>query len=539
MSYEFIEAIIITTIIAVQFYLAYKLWYKIKMYRAIYDYEDLPIIYQKYVLKSVIESGNVEEILAYDNDEEGNISITYLEYVPKSKVLSTIVKYINVYLIKNKGTTIDFHIIKDIVVKHTETIETQIENTIPAPLYLGLAATMIGIIIGLFAVDFSVKGNDALDAIQPLINGVKWAMSASVIGLLITTVFSIKIYKDAQTEADEEKSGFLSMLQSELMPKMAKGNLPEVSILSDKLDVFARATSSTVSQLGEIVKVSHDSVVYEQKLIQEIANLDVKGITTANVKIFKNLGEMMGSFQNFAKYYNELDKSMKSTTELLSNLKQFVSNTQNVNIVLEEIKDSITQSNQATSFFNKHIQSFERYNDAVNEAVAKNDSAFQEAVAQLTKATQKQFDSFNNLISTFDSKLSEAFTKSVENFTRTMDEQVRRTEEAFEKGRPKFDKLDNLDKLVKLDVIEERLVSLERQLTTVISDGNRDIVLAINNTNNSEKEITHNVGSDNGGNIPGNKSIIDVIITVMKIGTYTVIIVYGIFLILKYFDFIR
>ena len=34
------------------------------------------------------------------------------------------------YLIKNKGASIDFHLIKDIVDKHTQTIETQIENTV-------------------------------------------------------------------------------------------------------------------------------------------------------------------------------------------------------------------------------------------------------------------------------------------------------------------------------------------------------------------------------------------------------------------------
>ena len=484
-----IEIIIVLGIISIQLYLAYKLWFKIKMYRAIFDFEDLPIISQKNISKEVIQTGDVSQILQYVDNGEGVINITYLNYIPKSKVLSTVVKYINVYLIKNKGASIDFHLIKDIVDKHTQTIETQIENRIPAPLYLGLAATMIGIIAGLMSIDFSSSDNP-LDAIQPLIDGIKWAMSASVIGLLITTFFSIKIYKDAQTEADEEKSEFLSKLQSELMPRMATGKLPEVSILSDKIDLFARATSSSVAQLSDIVKMSNKTIEHEQTLIKDIANLDVKGLSTANVKVFKNLDGMMDSFQNFAKYYNELDKSMSSTTELLSNLNQFVRNTQNVNTVLEEIKNSISQSNQATTFFNKHIQSFERYNDSVNVAVAKNDSAFQEAVSQLSEATQKQFDSFNNLISGFDSKLSEAFTQSVEIFTKTMDEQVRRTETAFETGRPKFEKLDNLDKLVKLEAIEDRLGSLETKLVNVISSGNKDLVAALAKGINSSERVS-------------------------------------------------
>ena len=529
-----IELIIVIGIITIQLYLAYKLLFKIKMYRTIFDFEDLPTISEKNISKEVIETGDVEKILQYIDQGEGTIKITFLNYNSKSKVLSTIVKYINVYLIKNKGASIDFHLIKDIVDKHTETIEKQIENTIPAPLYLGLAATMIGIIAGLISIDIS-SGNDSLDAIQPLIDGIRWAMSASVTGLLITTIFSIKVYKDAQTEADEEKSEFLSKLQSELMPRMATGNLPEVSILSDKIDVFARATNSSISQLSAIVKMSNQTIEHEQTLIRDIAKLDVKGLSTANVKIFKNLDGMMASFQNFAKYYNELDNSMSSTTELLSNLQQFVNNTHDINIVLEGIKNSISQSNQATTFFNKHIQSFEKYNDSVNIAVAKNDSAFQEAISQLSQATQKQFDSFNNLISGFDSKLSEAFTQSVEVFTKTMDEQVRRTETAFETGRPKFEKLDYLDKLTKLDTIEERLGSLEKQLVNVISNGNKDIVNALVNgvkENVNDKKTESNVTIQK-------VSFTDKLQTVMRIGVCTIIISYGIRSLFIYFDVLK
>ena len=531
-----IEIIIVVGIISIQLYLAYKLWFKIKMYRAIFDFKDLPIISQKNISKEVIQTGDVSQILQYVDNGEGVINITYLNYTPKSKVLSTIVKYINVYLIKNKGASIDFHLIKDIVEKHTLTIETQIENRIPAPLYLGLAATMIGIIAGLMSIDFS-SSNNPLDAIQPLIDGIKWAMSASVIGLLITTFFSIKIYKDAQTEADEEKSEFLSKLQSELMPRMATGKLPEVSILSDKIDLFARATNTSVSQLSDIVRMSNQTIEHEQTLIKDIANLDVKGLSTANVKVFKNLDGMMDSFQNFAKYYNELDKSMSSTTELLSNLKQFVNNTKNVNGVLEEIKNSISQSNQATNFFNKHIQSFERYNESVNIAVAKSDSAFQEAVSQLSEATQKQFDSFNNLISGFDSKLSEAFTQSVEVFTKTMDEQVRRTETAFETGRPKFEKLDNLDKLVKLEAIEDRLGSLETKLVNVISRGNKDLIAALANGINSSERVSSK-NDDTSLHVP-KVSFINRLLPVFKIGAYTTIISYGIHTLFIYFDILN
>ena len=91
-----IEIIIVVGIILLQSYLAYKLWFKIEMYRAIFDFDDLPIISQKNISKEVIEMGDVSQILQYVDNGEGVINITFLKYIPKNRVLSTIVKYINV-----------------------------------------------------------------------------------------------------------------------------------------------------------------------------------------------------------------------------------------------------------------------------------------------------------------------------------------------------------------------------------------------------------------------------------------------------------
>lgn len=535
--YGLIEAIVIIVIISFQFYIAYKLLIKIGFYKAIYDFEDLPIISQKNVSKQVFESGNVNEILMFEGDD-GVINITYLDYQQKSKVLTTIVKYINVYLIKNKGATIDFYLIKDIVDKHTETLQNEIENRIPAPLYLGLAATMLGIIIGLFSVNFDI-GNDSLNAIQPLINGVKWAMSASVIGLIITTVFSIKIYNDAQIEADEEKSEFLSKLQSELMPKMATGKMPEVSILSDKLDVFARSTSGSISQLDNIVRTTSNTVEREQQLIKDIRKLDVSKITTANVEVFSQLDIMMDSFNNFANYYNQLNSSMNGTSDLINKLQKFIGTTENINLVLEGIKNNIEESNSATTFFNNHIQSFSRYSDAVNEAVVNADSKMSNAISELGRLTEEQFNSFNEAIANFDSKLSTAFTHSIEKFTEVMDAQIVRTEEAFENNRPKFEKLNLLDNLNKLGSIEERLEKLEVGISSAFTkNSNRIIEQLIKNGNIASAPIVKTM--DNGTSIKNEEqklSRLVKILNVLKISVYVIVISYGGHSFLIYFGF--
>jgi len=538
--YQILEVIIIVSIILLQLNIARKLWYKIVQYKAIFDFETLPKISQKLVSKSVFNTGDVGEILFFEDGVQGDVSITYLEYTQKSKVLITIVKYINVYLIKNKGASIDFHIIKDIVDKHTETIENQIENRIPAPLYLGLAATMIGIIIGLFSVSFE-GGSNALDSIQPLINGVKWAMSASVIGLIITTFFSVKVYKDAQTEADEEKSEFLSKLQSELMPKMATGKMPEVAMLSDKLDFFARNTTGSISQLNTIVQATSNTVEREQQIIKDILKLDVTKITSANIEVFGQLDIMMASFNNFADYYNQLNSSMTGTTELVKKLQQFVGTTENINTVLEGIKNNIETSNSASKFFNTHIETFSKYGDAVNEAVISSESKMAKAINELGQLSLQQFNSFNEAVAGFDSKLSTAFTKSIEKFTEAMDAQVLRTEKAFENSRPKFEKLDHLDQLLQLSSIDKRIESLEKNISHGFNNSSRDIIAAIEKISNTKEFSTSGIASSTPSNISESlkQTVFDKISNILKIGTYATILCYGIHSLLIYLELIN
>jgi hypothetical protein len=512
---EILEGLVIFIIIGFQIYIAYRLWLKIKEYRDIYNLEDLPHIRQKSVSLEVFETGSIDEILKNTPNEieegvfEKTVEIIYLKNISKRYVLKTIVKYINVYLIKNRGISIDFHIIKDIVDKHTETIENQIENRVPAPLYLGLAATMLGIIIGLFTVNFD-NGKVALDAIQPLIDGVKYAMSASVIGLIITTLFSIKIYKDAQIETDEEKNVFLSKLQAELMPRMSKVKLPEVSILSSKLDAFAKNTIGAVSQLDSIVEKTRITVFQEKELLSEIRSMDVAKMTSANIKVFKKLDGMMESFENFAQYYESLDQSLKNTTVLIVKLKQFIDNTHNINVVLESIKEIVLQSKNANDFFNRHIKSFESYQESVAKAVSEADDKMGIAIGQLKIAVENQIDSYTNIVDSYQDKLEKVFDNSIERYSKAVDNQILKMNEAFNLARPKFEKLN------KLDSIDKSLTELNRNILSLINSSNDNNIL-VNPKNSSD--INALLGKITG---------------YLRLGAYTVVVGLGIIYVIDF-----
>lgn len=528
-----LEYIIIGGLIIFQFYIAWNLWCKIILYKSIF--KDLPDVVQIIVPLDLFNQGKVNLILAnkFDPLESNIVELTILKNNSTNKVISTMLYQINSYLIKNNGATIDFHLIKDTVDRNVEIIEEDINNRIPAPLYIGLAATMLGIIFGLFLVDFNA-GKDSLNAIQPLIDGVKIAMSASVLGLIITTVFSVKIFKDANYKVEEEKNFFLSQIQSDLLPRMNRSNLPEVETLSNKLDLFARNTIGSISILDNMVKTSSATVQREHELINDIRKLDVAKITNANIEVFSQLDIMMESFNNFANYYNKLNSSISGTTELVNNLQRFNASTDNINVVLEGIKEIIEQGKDATSFFNNHIKSFSNYGDAVNEAVINTDAKMSKAINELGRLTEAQFNAFNESVANFDSKLSTAFNHSIEKFTFAMNEQVVRTEEAFEKGRPNFEKLDKLDELTQ---INQRLLSLEEKLTIVFNKNTKEIISALRKT----KELSTEVTDETAIIVPSKDPEISkfkLLSSFLKTGAYAVVVIYGIHSLLHFFKLI-
>lgn len=72
-----------------------------------------------------------------------------------NQVFQNIKGSINEYLASNKGSVIDFHLIKDAIDRHYDAVDEDINAQMPVPLYCGLAGTMLGVIIGLASLLFA------------------------------------------------------------------------------------------------------------------------------------------------------------------------------------------------------------------------------------------------------------------------------------------------------------------------------------------------------------------------------------------------
>jgi hypothetical protein len=413
------------------------------------------------------------------------VEITLLKHTSFKDGHMKMVNLINKYLYNNHGAVIDYHFIKEIVDRERSTAEDAIDSYIPSPLYFGLAATMIGIIIGLFGIDFE---NTEIGAIKPLIDGVKMAMVASVCGLAITTYLSVFAYRSAKTKVDAGVNSLLSLIQIELLPSFHKDENSSLELLSKKLDEFGRSTAHQVGLMEKVVSSSKDQIDITHSVISKIGELDLSNIAGANIKIFKQLSKMMESFQSFPAYYSKLNESLGSTTQLVNNLNKLNERSQDVSEIFNDLKAINSNAHNASKFFSTHVEQFSEYGKAVNRAVQSSDEAMQKAIETFGKTSNKVVGGITEQMQTYDNKFTEIITNSSATFVEKAEGQRDVLLETLKRSSPEFSHLKELS-------------TIKNELTTLNTHSAKSNS-ALNDVNTGISKLRESFDNNSGFAIP-------------------------------------
>ena len=221
-----------------------------------------------------------------------NVSVIYLHKDEDSDLLRTVIKTINNYLRKNKGGAADFHLMKDIVERHCDSIDEEINHKLPVPIYLGLMGTVMGIIIGLFSLNFqfdpetqSLNGQLFVESVSGLINGVKLAMICSLVGLAMTTILSSWLYRGAKAKLEEQKNMLYDFIQTKLLPQMSKDAASTILALQANLEKFNSSFEENIEGFGGIMDDIHKSFDSQVKLQKELKKMDISQIANLNTNV--------------------------------------------------------------------------------------------------------------------------------------------------------------------------------------------------------------------------------------------------------------
>ena len=354
----------------------------------------------------------------------------------KESILSTIIDSINKYLINNKTAVSDFHLMKDIVDRNCDSLEEEVHAQIPTPLYLGLAGTMIGILVGVTLListgglsDLFTTASTAVETassaveeiltessgeslgekgIEALLGGVALAMISSIIGIILTIISSYKI-KNAKSRVEKNKNVFLSWIQAELLPSLPNDITGAMVKMSENLNIFNQTFVENTREFKNTLLETQSVNDSQAKLYKSITELKIQDIATANIQVYEKL---------------------KDTTDQIGLLGNYLINIRDYSEEIHKIIPTIH------NYFTEELSQIEDRKGFIAEAVGRVDDYLQQSIQNLKDSTEKQLNEYKVTLGTTESFFTEALSKTEEHIkaqfntlTKTSNEQ----QEGFKK----------------------------------------------------------------------------------------------------------
>jgi hypothetical protein len=294
-----------------------------------------------------------------------------------SEILAVIVDSINNYLANNKGAVSDFHLIKDIVDRNCDAQEEEIHTQIPVPLYLGLAGTMGGILVGVLylwlsgglaeLLNSSASANGAA-GVEALLGGVGVAMASSLFGILLATTGSLKV-ANGKRQLEKNKNTFLSWIQARLLPSLSNSVADTLKEMSRNLVNFNRTFSSNTRELSSALSQVNASYDLQAQLMRELKQLKIGEIATANIAVYNNLKSCTNEIGYFGAY--------------LHSVNDYIAHVKALNDKLDRHEARTKTIEEMGVFFKAEVKQIELRKDAISKAVGKVDVYLQQAIEAL------------------------------------------------------------------------------------------------------------------------------------------------------------
>ena len=427
MKIEFIETVLVCMIVSIQIGVFAKTFFKIRLFKRI-----IPNINSLYVTKVIVpvselESLSPKEFLnnidSYkqaqtdvnsneDVDENENLDLfnnynQIIEDIEKTevniieidgkanKVFENILFSVNNYLVRNRGASSDFNLMKDIVERNTDAVEEDINLSVGTPLYLGLMGTMIGIVIALFnmpelGVEFGTEqtGKTLDEGIAMLIGGVKIAMIASFVGLMLTIINSGWVFKGSRSYSEARKNEFYTFIQVELLPIINQGLAATLDSLQRNLLHFNKEFSSNLKGLTGVFDSNRSAIREQKELLDAIDKAKVSEMTKYNVTVLKQLDLSVGKFEKFNAFLSNTTQFVENSQLIVTKSNELLARTDNFKTIAENLDNKLNQSQQLLTFLSEHFNKLEEHKEFTSNTVADVGHSISETFKELKEHIQ-------------------------------------------------------------------------------------------------------------------------------------------------------
>lgn len=376
------EIIFILALVGLQVFVFFNVFFKIKSYQRFFPSSFKEIQIKKFfITKAVLSepdqfdkyldslSNEVQIIEESEDAEQVELLVIPNSTKANHSHFSEVIKSTNAYLCKNKGASADFGILKDTCERHLEKVDNEIGNLINVPLYIGLAGTFVGIIIGLWGIDFSATTEGTITTISSasigqLLNGVIAAMFASLVGLTFTVINSALVYKPAAYKNDTDKNHYYDFLQRELLPFLNIGVSKSLGSFKDVLNHFIIKFGENMDDYKDSGHLLNENLQKQQTVLEEINKLSLTRTATKIAEVFADLKESAEHLEKFQAYQKGLNGYVDKTEKVAHDM----------NIIIEQFKDfnvnlkAISNNSVATIELQKQFKdSLEKHFPTIND----------------------------------------------------------------------------------------------------------------------------------------------------------------------------
>lgn len=278
------------------------------------------------LLKEFLKNPKDEE---FDEYTEDPVEVAII-VPPKeaNSLFKSMIDKTNAYLCKNIGTSAELSVMTDICERQLDTIEEEAHNSLNVPLFLGLAGTFTGIILGLIGVDFkeifAAGETSNLVGLQHLLYGVVVAMCASLMGLGLTVYNSAIAYKGAVSHSSNKKDEYYDFLRREIVPTLSNSMSQSLDSLRGVLGHFVDKFGRNLDAYADSAAMLNDNLEKQHLVLTEINRLGMTETAAKIAETFKSLKESASSLEVFKSYQTQLNTTVKGMTGAVTKMDDLI-----------------------------------------------------------------------------------------------------------------------------------------------------------------------------------------------------------------------
>lgn len=491
-----IESIIIIVIIGLQIVAFWQVRSKISTLKYFFPKNNNDIkVKSKWRLQKdgeVVFVDSLEELIEGEKSELEKYEVLDISSITSKNHLhfNEVVESTNHYLTKNIGASADFEILKDICQRQIDRIDNEISNLINVPLYLGLAGTFMGIIIGLSGVDVTVENGGATTmlsstSITELLEGVVFAMSASLSGLVLTIVNSAVFYKPSIFKIDSDKIFYYDFLQRDLLPFLNLSAAKSLGNFKDVLNHFISRFGENMDEYKDSGELLNDNLQKQQAVLEEINKLSLTRTASKVSEIFADLKSSSEHLERFKEYQQGLNDYIDRSEKVTDNFQQIISNFEDFNLNLKSLGSQIVSSvelqNQLKSSLEIHFPTMKDHREVWRSHVDELNEDIKEVYDGLNDYFESSTERIKKYVNDNDSLFQaiEVIQNSIKSFalsSQAQQEQFKELSSAIVAMRTDFstarEASDELNKNL-LDVVVEMKTQLVKSNIHIIPNGQK------------------------------------------------------------------